>query len=118
MLSKYIIRGNRRKTALSDEAWMEAWFPVRYGKAKVYINRDYYVCHCAQYLTDEGMRLLCRKIEKELPYYAEIDQMAKEYASGELISTPTLDDIVDEEAHRILVEYFRCPRDGNNLYGW
>ena len=69
MLAKYIIRGNKRKNALDDEKWMNKWFAVHYKNATVEFKRDYYTKYDAQYLTDAGMKLLCKKIEKELPFY-------------------------------------------------
>lgn len=109
MLAKYIIRGNKRKNALDDEKWMNKWFAVHYKNATVEFNRDYYTKYDAQYLTDAGMKLLCKKIEKELPFYEDIDRIAEEYASGEPQDIPTLDDLVDMEARNILVSFFKCP---------
>lgn len=109
MLRKYTIFGNKRKRALDNDKWMNKWFAVHYKNATVEFKRDYYTRYDAQYLTDAGMRLLCKKIEDELPYYEEIDRIAEEYASGEPKDCPTLDDLVDLEAQRILVEFFKCP---------
>ena len=97
------------------DEWNERKFEVKYGGAVVEFSRSDYMGHNAFLLTDGTMERLCLRIQEELPYYAEVDRIAKEYASGEPDSTPTLDDLVDQEAHRLLVEEFGCPVEDDEL---
>lgn len=106
---EYAVPAGKRRGLLDNDEWMHREFVVRYGGAEVVFHRDDYVEHDAQYLTDEAMELLCRLIEAELPYYEDVDRIAAEYASGEALDTPTLDDLVDTEAHDIMVNRFGCP---------
>ena len=97
------------------DEWTDRKFEVKYGGAVVEFSRADYMGHNAFLLTDGAMERLCLRIQEELKYYAEVDRIAKEYASGEPISMPTLDDLVDQEAHRLLVEEFGCPLDDDEL---
>lgn len=94
---------------VSCDDWFHRPFKVKYGAAVVEFSRSDYFEHDAFLLTDGTMERLCLRIQEELHYYAEVDRIANEYASGQPDSTPTLDDLVDQEAHRLLVEEFGCP---------
>lgn len=95
--------------------WNQRPFKVKYGAAVVEFSRSDYLEHNAFLLTDGSMERLCLRIQEELQYYAEVDRIAREYASGQPDSTPTLDDLVDQEAHRLLVEEFGCPVGDDEL---